>query len=125
MLFALLMPLLALLQNVHIRVLLVLIWFPVFNLLEHAIFIPLKGAGSGGVQQRNDVGIVVADRIQLVDPGIVGVVHVLLALITGGEAPAAVPVAVRLLPVTVANLVALHRDTVGGNAAIGTLPVRE
>ena len=89
--FVLLMPLLALLQNIHIRVLLVLIWFPVFDLLEHAIFIPLKGAGSGGVQQRNDVGIVIADRVQLVDPGVVRVVHVLVALITGGKAPAAVP----------------------------------
>ena len=77
------------------------------------------------MQQRNDVGVVVADRIQLVDPSIVGVVHVRLALVTGGEAPAAVPAAVRLLPVAVANLTALHRDTVGGNAAIGTLPVRE
>jgi hypothetical protein len=37
-LFALLMPLLALLQNVHIRVLLVLIWFPVFNLLESTVY---------------------------------------------------------------------------------------
>ena len=123
--FVLLMPLLALLQNIHIRVLLVLIRFPVFDLLEHAVLIPLKGAGSRGVQQRDDVGIVVADCVQLVNPGIVGVVHVLLALITGGEAPAAVPVAVRLLPVAVANLAALYRDAVGGNAAIGTLPVRE
>ena len=123
--FVLLMPLLALLQNIHIRVLLVLIWFPVFNLLEHAIFIPLKGAGSGGVQQRDNVGIVVADRVQLVDPGIVGIVHVRLALITSSEAPAAVPAAVRLLPVAVANLAALHRDTVGGNAAIRSLPAGE
>ena len=76
------------------------------------MLIPLKGAGSGGVQQKDDVGIVVADRIQLVDPGIVGVVHVRLALVTGGEAPAAIPAAVRLLPVAVANLAALHRDTV-------------
>ena len=125
MLFALLMPLLALLQNIHIRVLLVLIWFPVFDLLEHAIFIPLKGAGSGGVQQRDDVGIVIADRVQLVDPGVVRVVHVLVALITGGKAPAAVPAAVRLLPVAVAHLAALYCDAVGGDAAIGTLPVRE
>ena len=125
MLFALLMPLLALLQNVHIRVLLVLIRFPVFDLLEHTILIPLKGARSGGVQQRNDVGIVVADRIQLVDPGVVGIVHVRLTLVTSGEAPATVPAAVRLLPVTVADLVALHRDTVGGDTAIGTLPVGE
>ena len=123
--FVLLMPLLALLQNIHIRVLLVLIWFPVFDLLEHAIFIPLKGAGSGGVQQRDDVGIVIADRVQLVDPGIVGIVHVRLALITGGKAPAAVPAAVRLLPVAVAHLAALYCDAVGGDAAIGTLPVRE
>ena len=42
-----LMPLLALLQNIHIRVLLVLIRFPVFDLLEHAVLIPLKGAGGG------------------------------------------------------------------------------
>ena len=42
-----LMPLLALLQNIHIRVLLVLIRFPVFDLLEHAVFIPLKGAWGG------------------------------------------------------------------------------
>ena len=119
------MPLLALLQNIHIRVLLVLIWFPVFDLLEHAIFIPLKGAGSGGVQQRDDVGIVIADRVQLVDPGVVRVVHVLVALITGGKAPAAVPAAVRLLPVAVAHLAALYCDAVGGDAAIGTLPVRE
>ena len=123
--FVLLMPLLALLQNIHIRVLLVLIWFPVFDLLEHAIFIPLKGAGSGGVQQRDDVGIVIADRVQLVDPGVVRVVHVLVALITGGKAPAAVPAAVRLLPVAVAHLAALYCDAVGGDAAIGTLPVRE
>ena len=123
--FVLLMPLLALLQNIHIRVLLVLIWFPVFDLLEHAIFIPLKGAGSGGVQQRDDVGIVIADRVQLVDPGVVRVVHVLVALITGGKAPAAVPAAVRLLPVAVANLAALYCDAVGGDAAIGALPVRE
>ena len=75
------------------------------------------------MQQRNDVGVVVADRIQLVDPGIVGVVHVRLALVTSGEAPAAVPAAVRLLPVAVANLVALHRDAVGGDTAIGALPV--
>ena len=34
------------------------------------------------MQQRNDVGVVVADRIQLVDPSIVGVVHVRLALVT-------------------------------------------
>ena len=123
--FVLLMPLLALLQNIHIRVLLVLIWFPVFDLLEHAIFIPLKGAGSGGVQQRDDVGIVIADRVQLVDPGVVRVVHVLVALITGGKAPAAVPAAVRLLPVAVAHLAALYCDAVGGDAAIGALPVRE
>ena len=123
--FVLLMPLLALLQNIHIRVLLVLIWFPVFDLLEHAIFIPLKGAGSGGVQQRDDVGIVIADRVQLVDPGVVRVVHVLVALITGGKAPAAVPAAVRLLPVAVAHLAALYCDAAGGDAAIGTLPVRE
>ena len=121
--FVLLMPLLALLQNIHIRVLLVLIWFPVFDLLEHAIFIPLKGAGSGGVQQRDDVGIVIADRVQLVDPGVVRVVHVLVALITGGKAPAAVPAAVRLLPVAVAHLAALHCDAVGGDTAIGALPV--
>ena len=119
------MPLLALLQNVHIRVLLVLIRFPVFDLLEHTVLIPLKGAGGGGVQQRNDVGIVVANCVQLVNPGIVGVVHVLIALVTGSEAPAAVPVAIRLFPVAVADLAALHRDTVGGNAAIDTLPVRE
>ena len=125
MLFALLMPLLALLQNIHIRVLLVLVRFPVFDLLEHAVLIPLKGAGGGGVQQRNDVGIVVADRIQFVDPGVVRVVHVLVALITGGKAPAAVPAAVRLLPVAVAHLAALYCDTVGGDTAIGTLPVRE
>ena len=123
--FVLLMPLLALLQNIHIRVLLVLIWFPVFDLLEHAVLIPLKGAGGGGVQQRNDVGIVVANCVQLVNPGIVGVVHVRLALVTGGKAPAAVPAAVRILPVAVANLVALHRNAVGGDTAIGTLPVRE
>ena len=119
------MPLLALLQNIHIRVLLVLVRFPVFDLLEHAVLIPLKGAGGGGVQQRNDVGIVVADRIQFVDPGVVGIVHVRLTLVTSGEAPATVPAAVRLLPVTVADLAALHRDTVGGDTAIGTLPVRE
>ena len=119
------MPLLALLQNIHIRVLLVLIWFPVFDLLEHAVLIPLKGAGGGGVQQRNDVGIVVANCVQLVNPGIVGVVHVRLALVTGGKAPAAVPAAVRILPVAVANLVALHRNAVGGDTAIGALPVRE
>ena len=123
--FVLLMPLLALLQNIHIRVLLVLIWFPVFDLLEHAVLIPLKGAGGGGVQQRNDVGIVVANCVQLVNPGIVGVVHVRLALVTGGKAPAAVPAAVRILPVAVANLVALHRNAVGGDTAIGALPVRE
>ena len=123
--FVLLMPLLALLQNIHIRVLLVLIWFPVFDLLEHAIFIPLKGAGGGGVQQRNDVGIVVANCVQLVNPGVVGVVHVRLALVTSGEAPATVPAAVRLLPVAVANLAALHCDAVGGDTAIGTLPVGE
>ena len=119
------MPLLALLQNVHIRVLLVLIRFPVFDLLEHAVLIPLKGAGGGGVQQRNDVGIVVADCVQLVNPGVVGVVHVRLALVTSGEAPATVPAAVRLLPVAVANLAALHCDAVGGDTAIGTLPVGE
>ena len=51
----------------------------------------------------------VADRVQLVKPGVVGVVHVIIALVTGGEAPAAVPVAIRLLPVAVANLAALHR----------------
>ena len=123
--FVLLMPLLALLQNIHIRVLLVLIWFPVFDQLEHAIFIPLKGAGSGGVQQRDDVGIVIADRVQLVDPGVVRVVHVLVALITGGKAPAAVPAAVRLLPVAVAHHAALHCDAVGGDTAIGALPVGE
>ena len=123
MLFALLMPLLALLQNVHIRVLLVLIRFPVFDLLEHTVLIPLKGAGSGGVQQRNDVGIVIADRVQLVDPGVVRVVHVLVALITGGKAPAAVPAAVRLLPVAVAHLAALYCDAVGGDTAISALPV--
>ena len=125
MLFALLMPLLALLQNVHIQVLLVLIRLPVFDLLEHTVLIPLKGAGGGCVQQRDNVGIVVANCVQLVNPGVVGVVHVRLALVTSGEAPATVPAAVRLLPVAVAHLVALHRDTVGGNAAIGTLPVRE
>ena len=120
-----LMPLLALLQNIHIWVLLVLIRFPVFDLLEHAIFIPLKGAGGGGVQQRNDVGIVVADGIEAVDPGVVRVVHVLVALITSGKAPAAVPVTVRLLPVAVADLAALHRDAVGGDTAGGVLPVGE
>ena len=125
MLFALLMPLLALLQNVHIRVLLVLIRFPVFDLLEHTVLIPLKGAGGGGVQQRNDVGIVVANCVQLVNPGVVGVVHVRLALVTSGEAPATVPAAVRLLPAAVANLAALHCDAVGGDTAIGTLPVGE
>ena len=77
------------------------------------------------MQQRNDVGIVVADRIQFVNPGIVGGVHVRLALVTGGKAPAAVPAAVRLLPVAVAHLAALYRDAVGGDAAIGALPVRE
>ena len=77
------------------------------------------------MQQRDNIGIVVADRIQLVDPGIVGVVHILLTLITGGEAPATVPAAVRLLPVAVAHLAALYCDAVGGNAAIDTLPVRE
>ena len=123
--FVLLMPLLALLQNVHIRVLLVLIRFPVFDLLEHSVLIPLKGAGGGGVQQRNDVGIVVANCVQLVNPGVVGVVHVRLALVTSGEAPATVPAAVRLLPVAVANLAALHCDAVGGDTAIGTLPVGE
>ena len=45
--FALLMPLLALLQNIHIRVLLVLIRFPVFDPLKYAVLIPLKGAGGG------------------------------------------------------------------------------
>ena len=58
-------------------------------------------------------------------PGVVRVVHVLVALITGGKAPAAVPAAVRLLPVAVAHLAALYCDAVGGDAAIGTLPVRE
>ena len=119
------MPLLALIQNIHICVLLILIRFPVFDLLKHAVLIPLKGAGSGCAQQRNDVGIVVADCVQLVNPGIVGVVHVRLALVTSGEAPAAVPAAVRFLPVAVAYLAALHRDTVGGDTAIGTLPVGE
>ena len=123
MLFALLMPLLALLQNVHIRVLLVLIRFPVFDLLEHTVLIPLKGAGGGGVQQRNDVGIVVANCVQLVNPGIVGVVHVLIALVIGSEAPAAVPVTVWNLTIAVTHLAALHRDAVGGDTAIGTLPV--
>ncbi len=94
-------------------------------MLEHAIFIPLKGAGGGGVQQRDDVGIVVADCVQLVNPGIVGVVHVMVALVPGGEAPATVPVAVRLLPVAVADLAALHRDAVGGDTATGFLPVGE
>ena len=44
--FALFMPLLALLQNVH-SVFLLVFWFPVFDLLEHAIPVPLKGAGGG------------------------------------------------------------------------------
>ena len=117
------MPLLALLQNIHIR-LLHFFWLQYFR-LKYAILVPGKGAGGGCMQQRDNIGIVVADRIQLVDPGIVGVVHVLLTLITGGEAPATVPVAIRLFPVAVADLAALHRDTVGGNAAIDTLPVRE
>ena len=43
---------------------------------------------SGCVQQRDDVGIVIADRVQLVDPGVVRVVPVLVAIITGGKAPA-------------------------------------
>ena len=75
------------------------------------------------MQQRNDVGIVVADRIQLVNPGIVGIIHVRLALVTSGKAPAAVPAAVRLLPVAVAHLAALYCDAVGGDTAIGALPV--
>ena len=53
------------------------------------------------------------------------VVHVLVALITSGKAPAAVPVTVRFLPVAVADLAALHRDAVGGDAAGGVLPVGE
>ncbi|CUQ85226.1 Uncharacterised protein [[Eubacterium] siraeum] len=77
------------------------------------------------MQQRNNIGIVVADCVQLINSSIVGVVHVLITLVTGSEAPAAVPVAVRLLPVAVAHLATLHRDTVGGDAAIGTLPVRK
>ena len=89
------------------------------------MLIPLKGAGGGRIQKRDNVGIVVADRVQLVKPGVVGVVHVIIALVTGGEAPAAVPVAIRLLPVAVANLAALHRDAVGGDAAIGPSPVGE
>ena len=117
------MPLLALLQNIHIR-LLHFFWLQYFR-LKYAILVPGKGAGGGCMQQRDNIGIVIADRVQLVDPGVVRVVHVLVALITGGKAPAAVPAAVRLLPVAVAHLAALYCDAVGGDAAIGTLPVRE
>ena len=116
------MPFLAPLQNIHIRLLFVF-RFPVFDLPEHTILIPLKGAGSGRMQQRDNIGVVVADRIQLVDPGVVGVIHVRLALIPSSKAPATVPATVRLLPVAVANLAALHRDAVSGDAAIGTFPV--
>ena len=67
------MPLLALLQNIHIRVLLVLIRFPVFDLLEHAIFIPLKGAWGGRIQQMAMMsGSSLQIGVQLVNPGIVG-----------------------------------------------------
>ena len=44
------------------------------------------------IRDRNNIGIVVADCVQLINSGIVGVVHVLIALVTGSEAPAAVPV---------------------------------
>ena len=121
--FVVFMPLLALLQNIHIRLLLILFRFPALNLLKHTTLVPLKSAGGGRMQQRNDVGIVVADRIQLVNPGIVGIIHVRLALVTSGKAPAAVPAAVRLLPVAVAHLAALYCDAVGGDTAIGALPV--
>ena len=119
------MPLLTLLQNIHIRVLLVLFWFPVFDWLKRTIPVPLKGAGGGGVQQGDNIGVIVADGVEAVNTGIVGVIRVSVALVTGGEAPAAVPVAVRLLPVAVANLAALHRDAVGGDAATGFRPVGE
>ena len=77
------------------------------------------------MQQRNDIGIVVADGVEAVDASVVRVVHVLVALIPGGEAPAAVPVVVGLFPVAVANLAALRRDAVGGDAAIGLISVGE
>ena len=102
-----------------------LFWFPVFDLLEHAVLIPLEGAGGGRMQQRDDVGIVVADGVEAVDPRVVGVIHVLVTLVSGGEAPAAVPVSIRLLPIAESDIAAFHRDAVGGNAAVGSIPVRE
>ena len=45
--FVLFMPFLALFQNIHSLFLLVLFRFPVFDLLKHAVPVPLKGAGRG------------------------------------------------------------------------------
>ena len=64
----------------------------------------------------------------MIDAAAAGVVHIAVALISGGEAPAAIPILVpllRLLPVAVAHPAAVHQDSVSGEAALGALPVIE
>src|SRR5688500_5369082 len=61
--------------------------------------VPLVRGARWGVEERNDVRVVVRDGVHVIHRVVCGIVHVLLRFHAGREAPAAVEVVVRRLAV--------------------------
>ena len=121
----LLVPDLALLHEVHICFLLRFWWRLIGDRMKHTLIVTTESRSVRGFQQGNDVGIVVADGIECIKAGVVWIIHIRLTFITGGEAPATIPVVVRFFSVAIANLAALNHDSVCCQASVCAGPVRK
>ena len=94
--------------------------------VEFSVRAPGVGGAHGGGEQRQDIRVVVADGVQVIDVGVVNVVDIVVILLAGEEPPAAVGAALAgLFPVAPAHLLAQDGDMVGGEAAAGALPAGE
>src|SRR4051812_22263862 len=84
---------------------------------EPPSFGALELSPEGRVQQRDDVGVIVGDGVQVVHRVVAGLVHVVLRLVPGQHPPPAVEIICRLVAIHVADTLAVHGDSITGDAA--------
>lgn len=85
---------------------------------------PVKGRPVRRAEVRKDRGVVVCDRINLINAVILVVAHVLLAFVTREEAPTAVSGTLRRLSVHVADAGPVNENAISGQTPPGALNER-
>ena len=79
--------------------------------MKYAILITAESSAVWSMQEGEDILVIVADGVEMINSRIFGIVHVVFVFIAGGETPAAVPIDIvrsGLLTVTESYLLSVH-----------------